>query len=177
LSEVVEAHISEASLKGKKMVSPETYFQVLVKKAADLEGRMKIGGIIGGGSPTEIEALGKFGRNIGILLATKADFVDIFEPSELMHRIKYEVLPLQVLYAIQSRKNGKRLKEILQKDCLRQEDCDELIEIICATKGFTSLTQLLNSLKKEAVLALNTLSNSRAKKDLQLLAASLTEDL
>jgi geranylgeranyl pyrophosphate synthase len=176
LSEIVDAHILEASLKGKKKVSPEAYFQVLVKKAADLEGRMRIGSVLGGGSPTETDALAKYGRNIGTLLAIRAEFVDIFEPSEVMHRMKYEVLPLQVLYALQSRK-GTRIKEILQKDCLRQEDCDELIEIVCATKGFISLNKLLKSLEKEAVSILNTFPNSQIKKDLQLLAASLTEDL
>jgi len=178
LSEVVEAHISEASLKEKKWrVKPETYLQVLTKKASDLEGRMKIGVIYGGGSAGNVQALGKFGRNIGVLLAVKSDFVDIFEPSELMHRIKYEVLPLQVLYALQSHKHGTRIREILQKARLSKVDCDELIETICATKEFISLNQLLDNLEKEAIQALNALSNSQIKKELQLLAASLTEDL
>ena len=178
LSEVVEAHISEASLKEKKWrVKPETYLQVLTKKASDLEGRMKIGVIYGGGSAGNVQALGKFGRNIGVLLAVKSDFVDIFEPSELMHRIKYEVLPLQVLYALQSHKHGTRIREILQKARLSKVDCDELIETICATKEFISLNQLLDNLEKEAIQALNVLSNSQIKKELQLLAASLTEDL
>ena len=178
LSEVVEAHLSEASLKAKKWsVKPEMYLQVLTKKASDIEGRMKIGAIYGGGSAGSVEALSRYGRNIGVLLAVKSEFVDIFEPSELMHRIKYEVLPLQVLYSLQSRKHGTRIKEILQKDCLKQEDCDELIETICATKEFISLNQLLNNLEKEAIQALNILPNSRMKEELQLLAASLTEDL
>ncbi|HLC00420.1 MAG TPA: polyprenyl synthetase family protein [Candidatus Bathyarchaeia archaeon] len=178
LSEVVEAHISEASLKEKKWrVKPETYLQVLTKKASDLEGRMKIGVIYGGGSAGNVQALGKFGRNIGVLLAVKSDFVDIFEPSELMHRIKYEVLPLQVLYALQNHKHGTRIREILQKARLSKVDCDELIETICATKEFISLNQLLDNLEKEAIQALNVLSNSQIKKELQLLAASLTEDL
>ena len=178
LSEVVQAHILEATLKAKKWkVKPETYFKILTKKASDIEARMKIGAICGGGSAENVEALSKYGRNIGILLAVKSDFVDIFEPSELMHRIKYEVLPLQVLYALQNRKNGTRIREILQKDCLSKEDCDKLIETICATKEVILLNKLLNKLEKEAIQALNALSNSRTKEGLQLLAASLTEDL
>jgi len=178
LSEVVEAHISEAPLKAKKWrVKPETYLHVLAKKASDLEGRMKIGAICGGGSTKNIEALSKYGRNIGVLLAVKSDFVDIFEPTELMHRINYEVLPLQVLYAVKSRKHGTRIRAILQKDLLKQKDCDKLIEIICATKEVILLNQLLNNLEKEAIQALNELSNSQIKKELQLLAASLIEDL
>ncbi len=51
LVEVVEAHIVEAQLKEKKWsLKPEIYLQVLTKKAADIEGRMKVGAIYGGGS-------------------------------------------------------------------------------------------------------------------------------
>ena len=177
LSEVVKAHILEATLKAKKWVNPETYLQVLVKKAADIEGRMKVGAIFGGGSAIEIEALSKYGRNVGVLLAVRSDFVDVFEPSELMHRIKYEVLPLQVLYALQSRKHGKRIREILLRDCLGKEDCNELIEVLYNTKETALLNAQLSNLEKEAAQVVNALPSSRAKNDLRLLVASMMEDL
>lgn len=84
LAEVVSAHISEVQLrKSKWKVKPETYFQVLIKKAADFEGRMKIGAIFGGGSEKEINALSVYGRNLGILLIARSEYVDLFEPDEL----------------------------------------------------------------------------------------------
>ena len=178
LLEVVDAHISEAPLKAKKWrVKPETYLQILTNKAADIEGRMKVGAIYGGGSGKEIEALSKYGRNIGVLLAVRSDFVDAFEPSELTHRIKYEVLPLQVLYAIQSRHYGKRIREILLKDTLGKKDCNELIEVIYETSEVSLLGEYLHNLEKEAVQALSLLPSSRVKDELQLLAASMLEDL
>ena len=178
LSEVVEAHISEAPLKNKKLrLRPETYFQILTKKAADIEGHMKVGAIYGGGSARQIEALSKYGRNIGVLLAVRSDFVDVFEPSELMHRIKYEVLPLPLLYALRSQKHGKRIREILKRDVLGNEDCSELIEIVYETKEIALLKLHLKNLEKEAVHVTNTLFNKQAKEELQLLAASMMEDL
>jgi geranylgeranyl pyrophosphate synthase len=178
LSEVVEAHISEAPLKTKKLkVRPETYFQILQRKAADIEGRMKVGAIYGGGSAKEIEALSKFGRNIGVLLAVRSDFVDVFEPSELMHRIKYEVLPLPVLYALRSYKYGKQIREILKRDCLSNEDCSELVEIVNKTKEFALLKLRLKDLEIEAQNTTDILTNKKAKEELQLLAASMMEDL
>ena len=178
LSEVVEAHISEAPLKTKKLrLRPETYFQILKKKAADIEGHMKVGAIYGGGSARQIEALSKYGRNIGVLLAVKSDFVDVFEPSELMHRIKYEVLPLPLLYALRSHKHGKQIQEILKRDCLGNEDCSELVEIVYETKEIELLKVILKNLEKEAVHATDTLFNGQAKEELQLLATSMMEDL
>ena len=178
LSEVVEAHISEAPLKTKKSkLRPETYFQILTKKAADIEGHMKVGAIYGGGSAKQIEALSKYGRNIGVLLAVRSDFVDVFEPSELMHRIKYEVLPLPLLYALRSPKYGKRIREILKRDCLSNEDCRELVEIVYETKEIELLKLRLKDLEKEAVHLTDTLSNKQAKEELQLLADSMMEDL
>jgi geranylgeranyl diphosphate synthase type I len=178
LSEVVNAHISEASLKARKRkVKPETYLEVLTKKAADIEGRMKVGAICGGGSATEIKALSKYGRNFGVLLAVRSDFIDVFEPSELMHRIQHECLPLQVLYTLQSRKHRKRIQKILLKETLTKEDCNELVEIICETTEWLRLKQYLVNLEKEAQQVLNKLSNIQPKNELQLLAASMLEDM
>jgi geranylgeranyl pyrophosphate synthase len=178
LSEVVEAHVSEVPLKTKRFkVRPETYFQILQKKAADIEGRMKVGAIYGGGSAKQIEALSNYGRNIGVLLAVRSDFVDIFEPSELMHRIKHEVLPLPILYALRSHKHGRKIREILKRDCLGNEDCRELVDIVYETKEFAFLKMHLRDLEKEAENATEIISNEKVKKQLQLLAASMLEDL
>ncbi len=178
LSEVVEAHLSEVPLKTKRLkVRPETYFQILQKKAADIEGRMKVGAIYGGGSAKQIEALSNYGRNIGVLLAVRSDFVDIFEPSELMHRIKYEVLPLPVLYALRSRKHGKQIREILKRDCFSDEDCGELVNVVYETKEFAFLKMRMKDLEKETENTTDIISNEETKKQLQLLAASMLEDL
>ena len=178
LLEVVNAHISEAPLKARKRrVKPETYLEILTKKAADIEGRMKVGAIYGGGSATEIKALSKYGRNFGVLLAVRSDFIDVFEPGELMHRIQHECLPLQVLYALQSRKHRKRIQEILLKATLTKEDCNELVEIICETTEWFRLKQYLVNLEKETKQALNVLPTTQAKNELCLLAASMLEDL
>nr|ACD50074.1 putative geranylgeranyl diphosphate synthase [uncultured crenarchaeote MCG] len=177
LYEVVAAHLSEVALKGKKWrVKPNDYLQILMRKGADIEGRMKLGAICGRGSARDVDALTTYGRNVGVLLAAKSDFVDIFEPSELMHRIKYEVMPLQILYAIKSRKHGPKIREILQKDILSPKDCDMLLETIYMTKEIVILNDLLRSKEKEAVQALDTLADSRVKGELRLLIASLTED-
>jgi len=178
LSEVVEAHILEAPLKGKKWgIRPETYFQILTKKASDIEGRMKVGAIYGGGSVKEIDALSKYGRNIGTLLAVKSEFVDVFEPSELTHRIKNEVLPLPILYALRNHKHGKQIREILKRNDIGKKDCNELIEAIYDTREVAILQNRLYRLKEEALKALRILPNKQAKEESELLVSFMMEDL
>ena len=178
LTEVVEAHILESELKDKKWeINPEDYLKVLSHKAADIEGRMRIGALFGGGSFEELCALSKFGRNLGILLAVRSDFVDIFEPRELMHRVKYECLPLPVIYALQDVQRKKQIRTLLLKEALRKEDCSDLVELISEIEEITKLKSLLSDLEKEAVYALRALHKSLAKNQLRLLAASMLEEL
>ena len=114
LFEVVDAHVSEAALKADKWrVKPEAYLEILSEKAADIEGRMKVGAIYGGGSPEEIEALSSVGRNIGILLAIRAEYVDLFETDELSNRVNNECLPLPILYAIKNKALKQKIRMIL----------------------------------------------------------------
>ena len=178
LTEVVEAHILESELKDKKWdTDPEAYLKVLTLKAADIEGRMRIGTLYGGGSVEELYALSKFGRNLGVLLAVRSDFVDMFEPRELMHRVRYECLPLPVVYALQDVKRKKRIRTLLIKEDISKEDCNELVELISETKEFSKLKCLLSDLEKEAVHALSVLRKCLAKNQLRLLAASMLEEL
>ena len=178
LSEVVEAHISESSMKSGKLGSnPEAYFQILNKKGVDIEGHMKVGAIFGGGSARDVQALSKYGRNVGTLLAVRSDFVDVFEPTELMHRIKFEILPLPLLYSLRSRKHGTQIREILKRNHLGDDDCNELVKVMYDTKEVMHLRQHLINLKDEAIQSLDLLSKEEMKDELKILASFMIEDL
>jgi heptaprenyl diphosphate synthase len=178
LSEVVSAHVSEVQLrKSKWRVKPETYFQVLIKKAADFEGRMKIGAIYGGGSKEEINALSVYGRNLGILLLVRSEYVDLFEPNELSVKIKNGVLPLPLLYALQKRSYSQRIKSLLSKSKFDASDSRKLLEIIQETNTLNELREKLVDLKNEALQALKQIKSELEKHSLELIVASMLEDL
>ena len=179
LLEVVDTHIVEAQLKTKKWsLKPKTYLQVLTKKAADIEGRMKVGAIYGGGSPHEVETLGKFGRNLGILLVIRAEFVDMFERDELTNRVKNECLPLPILYAIQNKTCKRKIRKILSKDNkISKYDCEVVVEIIDNSAEVLTLKNYLLKIEKEAIHLLDILNKSQAKSDLHSLAVSSLENL
>jgi geranylgeranyl diphosphate synthase type I len=178
LFEVISAHIREVELRDKKWsVKPEVYLRILEEKAADIEGHMRIGAIFGGGSSQEIKALSKYGRCLGILLLVRSDFVDLFEPNELMNRVRYECLPLPVLYALQNEVHKKKLCEILSGEEIDENKANELSEIIYKTSEISHLKRHLNILKKEAVSTLRYLRPIEVKDSLRLIALSTLEDL
>lgn len=178
LFEVIRAHVTEVELRNKKWdVKPEKYLQVLEEKAADIEGRMRIGAIFGGGSSNEIEALGKYGRCLGVLLAVRSDFVDVFEPRELENRVKNECLPLPVLYALKNDNRRKRILKILSSETISKDDAQELAEIVYQTPGNSYLKRHLRKLSKEAMCALDNVCASEAKINLRVLAMSMLEGL
>lgn len=178
LFEVIKAHITEVELRNEKWhVKPNEYFQVLEKKAADIEGRMRVGAIFGGGTSIEIEALGKYGRCLGILLAIRSDYVDIFEPRELENRVKNECLPLPVLYALKNDNYRKKILKVLSREVISKGDSQELVELVYQTPESSHLKQHLGRLSKEAIRMLNDIRTSEAKTNLRVLAMSMLEDL
>ena len=179
LFEVVDAHVSESALKADKWrVKPEVYLEILSGKAADIEGRMKVGAIYGGGSPEEIEALSVVGRNIGILLAIRSEYVDLFEIDELSNRVNSECLPLPILYAIKNKALEQKIRLILSSnEQVNKTECENLVNLTLNSKEILHLTSYLEKIRKQAVESLAVLKNSPAKNDLHLLIASLLEDL
>lgn len=178
LTEIVDAHITEANLKSKKWkVAPETYLQVLKKKAADIDGRMKIGAIFAGGTEKEISSLSKLGRNLGVLFVIRAEFVDIYEVDELSNRVKNECLPLPILYAIQNSITKAKIRKILNKDKITETDCEAVLQILDKTKNVLSLKKYMIELKNESNKLLESLNENQARNTLQRLVDSLLEDL
>jgi geranylgeranyl pyrophosphate synthase len=163
LFEVIRAHVTEVELRNKKWnVKPEKYLQVLEEKAADIEGRMRIGAIFGGGTSNEIEGLGKYGRCLGVLLAVRSDFVDVFEPRELENRVKNECLPLPVLYALKNDNCRKGILRVLSRETISKDDAQELIEIVYQALENSYLKHHLRRLSREAVLWLDNIRESEA---------------
>ncbi len=78
LIEVCEGQSLDKDFELKKNVSINDYLIMIKKKtAAMIEMCCNIGGLIGGGSQKEINALSNFGKNIGIAFQIQDDLLDI----------------------------------------------------------------------------------------------------
>ena len=154
--ELGDAEALELKLQMRRDVKPEEYLHVVEKKAADLEGLMRIGAIIGNGSKEEIEMLGKYGRMLGMLSILRDDFIDMNYFEEITHRIAYECLPLPILYALEDPKAKSQFCNILSKKKLTKKDARLLSEIVENTDGFG---QLKRKMKELIVAGKNNLHN------------------
>ena len=138
---------------------------------------MKIGAIYGGGSQEEINAISIYGRNLGILLIVRSEYVDLFEPNELSRKIKNGCLPLPILYALQKKRHSQRIKSLLSKAKFDASDSRKLLDIIQETEVLPELRKKLIDLENEAIQALKQIKSDVEKHSLELIIASMLEDL
>lgn len=138
--------------------SVEKHLDNLRKKAAMAEAVMRIGAIIGNGSNKEIDALGLYGRNLGLLVAIREEFIDVLEPEELMDRIKCKWPPLPVLYALQNVDKRNKLFDLLNKKRVKINDAREITRLVMTTEEFEQLKKVCQFI---AIKTLNVLRNAK----------------
>ena len=144
--ELGDAEALELKLRMRQDVKPEEYLCVVQKKAADLEGLMRIGAIIGNGSEEEIEFLGRYGRILGMLSILRDDFIDMNYFEEIAHRITYECLPIPILYALEDPKAKSQIHAILSKKKLTRKDTKLLSQIVKDANGFERLKKKMKEI-------------------------------
>ena len=103
--ELGTATAAERTYKRKLDVDPAKYRELINRKGAVAEACARIGAIIGRGSIEEIEAMGTFGRALGVLMTLNHEFHDMSDSAELNNRWKNETLPLPIFYAFQDKES------------------------------------------------------------------------
>jgi heptaprenyl diphosphate synthase len=120
--EIVEAEAAETCLWKKVNVTPQEYFEVIRHKGSVAELHCKIGGILGCADKMALGNITNYGRIIGILSTMKDEFMDMLNYSELDHRIKNEMVPYPLLYALQNDKFKKQIMPFITKDDFSKKD-------------------------------------------------------
>jgi geranylgeranyl pyrophosphate synthase len=156
--ELGDAEALELQLR-KTIVTPDTYLHIIRKKAADVEAHTRIGAIIGKASRQETEALGEYGRLLGMLIILKDDYVDSLDYEELRHRVQNEHLPMPMLYALENKRIKTSINQILQKDSPTKEDIQMIRRLIRESDGFKETARLIEDLIETAEKQLATIIN------------------
>ncbi|MCK4482789.1 polyprenyl synthetase family protein [Candidatus Bathyarchaeota archaeon] len=177
LFEMGNAHLLEINFKGRLDVIPDEYLKVIEKKAANVEAQTRIGAIIGRSTKNEIEALGKYGRILGILITLREEFIDVFEPEELHNRMKNECLPLPILYAFQNPRVKKKILKKLAKGKISENTADEIVEIVLSSKEVQKLRGIMEKISEEALDFVYQSPELYIKPMLTLLLRATLEDL
>jgi len=164
----------EAGWKGKTNISKEDYLEIIGKKSAASETATRIGAIFGGGTEREIELLGHYGRIYGVLMTIRNEFIDMFEPEELMNRYRNECLPLPILIAFQDNSIKAEIVQLLEKE-LTEKSVERILDL---SIDFRETQALIEEMKKWADREISNLPTAyRCREDLVLLLQALLEDL
>jgi geranylgeranyl diphosphate synthase type I len=175
--EIVSAEAKETSFKGKYDLAPEEYSNIIGMKAAIAEATMRIGAILGCGTSEEIDALGHYGRTLGIVTTIRDEFIDIFEPNELKNRAEKECLPLPILYAFKNTKTKNEVIRLLKKRKLTEKNAYTIVDAVTDAKEVKKLKKQMQMLIRKEIKRLNFVTKSEILQGLKLLLLSVVEDL
>jgi geranylgeranyl diphosphate synthase type I len=170
--EICEAELMETQCRGKIDTDLDFYKNVLWKEMAETEACSRIGAMLGEGKPNEVEALAEFGRRLGFMSRLADDIDDCLnEKADLPHRIRYESLPLPLLYAakclassndFKAGEEYKQIKDITQKIQITPEDVRALLRSCFETKAFEYVRKIAEKNAMEAARNLELLKPSNA---------------
>ncbi len=148
LFELGSAEMEELGYVRNLDVTPRSYLRIVRMKGADVESYTRVGAILGGGSTKEIDALGTFGRCLGMICIVRDDIVDTFNDLvECRSRLTKESLPLPVLYSLKDERVGAMLRDFWSKpeqDQITDEELRHFIDLIHENKGFEKGQALIN---------------------------------
>ncbi len=163
--EVCEAEFMETQCRKKVDTDFKFYEKILWKEMAETEACSRIGAMIGGGKTSEIEALAYFGRSLGFLSRLANEVEDCLNvKGDLAHRIKYESIPLPLLYAAKTSDNvRKRIKTIVNKKEISLSDVEVLSKICFDSQAFEYINNLAKKKGEEAYHKLSELKSSMSR--------------
>jgi len=104
-----------------KPVDIARYRKVIESKGAVAEACAEIGAIIGDANPQQADALRHFGKTLGVLMTMKNEFTDLQDPKELVNRLKNEIMPLPLLYALEDASAKKQIMALMQGRMTKQK--------------------------------------------------------
>jgi geranylgeranyl pyrophosphate synthase len=175
--EIGNAEAEETNLKGDWNADPEVCFNIMKRKSAIAAMTAKIGAIVGGGSSKEVIVLGEYGRILAMLSNLRNEFVDTYEPDELVNRMRNECLPIPILYAFRNQEIKSKIASLLVKGKLRNEEAAEIAHVIMSTREVLKLKRRMKNLAKKGINLLTSIEDQKVKELLNLLLTASIESL
>jgi len=157
--ELGDAEALELGLRKRLDVTLEEFLTVARKKAVNVEAYTRIGAILGGGTEAEIDALSRYGTALGTLLVMQDEYIDMLDPEEFLHRLKYECLPLPVLYALQNPETRKKVEGIL-KNGITKQSAKKILKIFYKTREAENFKKTVLNLAEESRMHLRKIRYS-----------------
>ena len=167
-----EGEIKQMETADESILDESCYLQVIYKKTATLlSACTAIGAISAGADKQAIEAMKKFGENIGYAFQIRDDIFDYYKESNIGkptgNDIREGKVTLPLLYALkqESAKAGMMLEIVLTKD-FTDEHIDQLILFAKEQGGIEYAKKRMTDFRNEAVRALDIFPDSPSRRAL-----------
>ncbi len=163
----------------RKVVTLDEYLKMVYAKTGSLiEASCRAGGIVADASPEIVDALGVYGRNIGIAFQIADDIIDIFGKEEEMGKtkgkdiIEHKMGNIVILLSLKELKSSDRefLSSLLKKEPISKEELNKAIELISKTSARDRAYEIGEKYLNEALEMLEKLPQNEARRDLEELA-------
>ncbi len=169
----------QLELKERGPLDREAYFQVIYEKTARLiEGSCRSGAILGGRNSAEIEALGTYGRSMGLSFQIVDDILDYQSDEETLGKPVgsdlsegKQTLPLLMAYESGDEPTRGKIRELLGD----REALPELVNLVRENGGLEAAMEEARRLGREAQKALETLPKGRVREALEATASFVTQ--
>jgi geranylgeranyl pyrophosphate synthase len=172
--EISSAEAAEADLRGRIDIPKQMYLEIIRHKVAAAEAAMRIGAIIGNGTPTEVKTLAEYGRIYGFLMTMRDEFIDVFEEDELLNRANKEVLPLPIIVTLADESKKPALLDLIGGK-INEENIEEIVDLATNSAESVLLVSEMKRTVKQLIRKIQTLRY--CKENLEFLAVATLEDL
>ena len=164
LSVMAKVEIRSLKLRSQKTYSSETKLWKIKTESIDLETCLRIGAIIGNGSSSMLDSLGKYGSCLGTILGLINDFrVATNLTLELADKIKLNTLPYSLLLASErSESLGKRLSHLFNKNKIDASSVKLVVEDMLETSVFEDIQKKVDFFVQESKESLEGLKENSA---------------
>ncbi len=176
--EVCQGQALDMDFEKRDKVSKAEYMEMVEKKTGALiKTSTKVGGLLGGGSQEEVEALTEYGRLMGIAFQVQDDLLGISGEEDKagkpigsdIREGKWTFLAIQA-YENSSPDRKEELLNILQDEAGSKEETERIIDIFEETGAIDFAKKRSRELIDEAKTQLEVLPDSKSKKFLLKLA-------
>ena len=162
-----EGEAFEIQHRGLTNVTPQECLEKIRMRASEVDACARIGGILGGGTPRQVDRLGEYGRLVGMMGILRNEIIDMLDSDALRHRIRTESLPLPIVYALQEPSVRPKLTQVMSKGRLVEEDLKFIARLADDLQGIEKTARLIGDFGEKAIKHAKSFKN----RELELLAA------
>ncbi len=165
-----EGGIRDVQDRGQTDTSPEKCLDKIKMIAAETEAIARIGSMLGGGTEEVTKRLGKYGRLLSSSYIIRNELIDMLDFKALKHRIRYESLPLPLVYALEDPLVRPQVLRLISSRKLTTETLQRILLMTDSAGGIAYAAKIIKQTVDDARICIATLDNKTIHKALNKLA-------